>query len=139
MALTVRQTKLYTDTVSIFKPDATGGSVNGTTKVTADPTWSSLATGVAGKRFTVTEFDRVSAIGRAGSVVQSSSHRFHFQASQEVQAGYCLKLTTPSHPEVNTFYMVLGDPEIRVSSGGRTPNYRRVYVQKVAKPPSGVS
>lgn len=137
MALTARQTTLYTDTVTIYKPSTPSG--NTSEGFTKDVSYSQVATGVACKFFRRGETSEATRVGRLPKISDYQLDRFHLDVSQELDDGYVLVITNASSPYNGYAWAVDGVPTRRQTSGSRRPNYCMAYVKHVFPKPNGVS
>lgn len=137
MALTDRQTTLYTDTVTIYKPTKPSGlTAEGFDK---DTTYTSVATGVACKFFRRGETSELTGVGRLPKITDYQLDRFHLDVSQELDDGYVMVITNSSSPYNGYAWYVDGVPTRRQTSGRRRPNYCMAFVKHIFPKPSGVS
>lgn len=132
MALTARQTALYTDTVDVYKrPEIeTSGwlsdlDVSPTASYTAVPClWLSQP-----------ENNQFGVIGRSEQDNLLTLDRFHFEVGTDLEDGDFLKLTTSGHPAANAIFQVQGTGRERISRGLRQGNYMRVYAKRTDRLP----
>lgn len=137
MALTARQTALYTDTVDVFKRPTP------TPRGTANPWATDFAMSTAATYTSVPclwlsqpESNTYSSpVGRSEQDNLLTLDRFHFEVGTDLEDGDFLKLTTSGHPAANSFFQVQGTGRERVSRGAREGNYMRVYAKRTTAQP----
>lgn len=135
MALNARQIKLYVDRVSIWKPDNV--TTSGANKKALDTAYPATATytNVACYHFSKTEVAQPTFPGRSNQDMIFTLDEFHFDAAQDVDDQYVLKLTTSGHPELGAYYIVMGGPKSRPARTRRNVNYRIVYARRTLAQP----
>lgn len=138
MALTDRQTKLYTDTAYIYKPTVPSGTTaEGFAK---DRAYASVATGVACKFFRRGETAEAIKVGRMAKESDYQMDRFHFEASVEIKDEYLIYISNASSPYAGWCWIVSGEPTKRgmVTGAIRRPNYQMVFVRHILPTPRNI-
>lgn len=138
MALTRRQQRLYTDTVDIFKPEATSL----VDRVSSDPRYPATPTvaGVLAYLFTSTEFANPQPhLGRTNEDMMLTLDKLHVEAAVDIDDAFVFQLKTSGHPDEGGYWMVMGNAKVRTTRGRRTTNYKEVLCKRMASAPAGVS
>lgn len=133
MALTSRQTRLYTDTVSVFKPRTPASTaLDDNDRESLNYPLTPTAATVYCFRQTAAEFLKGKFIGRVNKEdTQSLMDVIHFDQAQDVDSNYVLKITTPSDPDLDTFFIVMGNAMVK----NYRANKKVFWIKRITKPP----
>lgn len=135
MALNARQTKLYTDTCTLYSRTRTisGAGVPGSETITA------IATGVS---YFHEVTDNISDPGNAGRLTQDNlltADKAHFDVAQTLPDGGYLKNTTSGGSLSGKVYAIVGPARLNPSRGARKTNKATILVREMEKVPAGIS
>lgn len=133
MALNARQKALYRDLVNIYRPTTpTSTTSTGTKK---DPLFELATENVKCKFYPNNTVSNLTKIGRVQSDAKAELELFHFEAGTAVRDTYIVQLKTPGHPDYDKWFVIVGDPEQRPSSGVRRSNYCEATARRRAVGP----
>lgn len=135
---TTRQILLYQDTCDIWKPNALS-FVNVNTGEPAEKVYARIAQGQKCYFYTKTETAEREVVGRYPADIIYTLDICKFPSAVDIDDTYVLKLTTTGHPLLNTFWIVIGDAQRRMSRTRRKPDFAQVYLKKLPVAPPGVS
>lgn len=138
MALTRRQQRLYTDTIDVYKPVAT----TLVDRVGKDPRYPAAPTAAAVKAylFTSTEFAVDQPyLGRTNEDMVLTLDKLHVEASVDIDDTFCFQLKTANHPDLNGFWIVMGNAKLRTTRGRRETNYKELLCKRMPSAPPGVT
>lgn len=135
---TIRQTLLYEDTSDIWKPD-TLTFVSPNTGEPVDKTYTRIAQGQPCYYFTKTETATPDVVGRFPADIIYTLDILKMPAGVDIDDTYIVKLTTTGHDLINTFWVVIGEAQRRITRTRRQPASAQVYLKRLPKAPPGVS
>ena len=133
---TGRQRRLYEDTCNIWARDAAAFTDG---KERNDESFTLLYTSQKFYLFTKSEIAAPHIPGRMGADNIFTLDEAHFPEGVTIDQGYVIKVTTPGHPLLNTYWRVMGDPQVKTARTRRKPALKAVYVKRLPAAPNGVS
>lgn len=139
MALTKRQEKFYTDTVSIWKKPGDTGTLpkDGNNVVTnLIYTASATETGVVCMLQTALEANQYRRpLGRTEMDNMWTLDKLFLEVDNDLEDQDYVQLTTEGHPLKDQWFIVQGEGRVREIRAGRKGNYLMVQLKRTNDPP----
>lgn len=133
MALSTRQTALYTHTFSLWKPSTLSTDSNG---AISDPSWPTTPTytGVSGYYQSTSNINEPKIPGQTKQANIFTADHIHFAADQDIASGWLVKMTGNSmnttDSNIGKYWTVQGPPD----SNARRANRLMAYIIETPTP-----
>jgi hypothetical protein len=139
MALTELQLEAYTDTINVYRK--VRSSTSGENIYSATPHIAALACMLQ----EVESFDKLNAdpthnhrgsIGKTKVMSIFTMHRLYFEVDEDIIGQDLVEVLTAGHPDLNKWFLVMGNKKSWITAGERDANYAKVFLNATGARPT---